>query len=136
MCMMKLKPKTRRRVAIHTRGMLRRYPILVNCGICVSLIGRRFPSGVFLDAPVQGRPRHYEVTFRRTRGNRSITVVYDKSTKICKVTKLVFRVKGRCPSVRVRIIPKVATTSNKTTILNTPLVRSFTMVDLDSLLAP
>lgn len=134
--MVKVKPKTCSRVAKGTVHTVGRDSTVVKCAMCMSLIGRCFPKGRFVAAPVGGRISHYILTFRRTGGNGAISVVYDNSTKICNVTNLVCRINIGCPRARLRVVPNIATTANKTTILNTPLVRSFYLVDLDSLLAP
>lgn len=133
---MKVNPNTCSRVAKETVHTLGRDSIVVNCAICISLMGRCFTNGRFVAAPVGGRMSHYMLTFSRTGGKGGISVVYDNSTNICNVTNLVCRIKRGCPSIRLAVVPNIATTANNTTILNTPLVRSFYLVDLDSLLAP
>lgn len=124
------------KVAFRTEGILRGTSIVIKCAICTRLIGGLFPRGRCFISTVGRRTRHYEGTIRVTTSNEGITIIYDNSTKICNVTSLICRVTTSCRGIRIDIITNISTVLDNNTLIKTPLKRSFTIVDLDSLLAP
>lgn len=112
--------------------------MMVNCGCCFRFVRPCLrPNARYVSAKVGHRGTHTRRTFRLTRRKGAMYIVDSKSTKVCNVTPLICRVGHRHnDQIRVRMLPNVDTFRGTTSLLKTPVNRSFYIVSLSSLVAP
>lgn len=112
--------------------------MIIKCGCCFRfMVPCLRPSATYVSANVGHRHTHTRRTFRLTRRKGAIYIVDSKSTNVCNVAPLICRVGQReGDSIRVISLPNVDTFRGTTSLLKTPMKRSFYIVSLSSLVAP